>query len=203
MTSDRHSLFVQTIGFLFRAQNSVADQFFARHLSESISSILAVHIRYGSAARDRQLISRDYVRTCKDVSSLIEQMLHVGSGDTVLLATAQERLLSYLRQLLIDVKNTAPDPIVLPVAPAQPRIEAPRLAPNITRPKNLHRNPTQVKILEFVKRVPECRPKDIIGEFSALSQRTVKRSIKELSESGLIVKKTTEDKAVYYSAVSP
>ena len=53
------------------------------------------------------------------------------------------------------------------------------------------------KILNFIKQSNSIRTKDIIGEFSSLSERTVKRSLKELITEGLVRKKE-ENKAVYY-----
>lgn len=203
MTSDRHSLFIPTLEFLFRAQNSIHDPFFADRLSEGIHTLLAGYIEYRSLARPQSVLAREHLRNCKEVSGLLEQISYVGCADAVLVRMGQERLLGYVRQIIVDIKNIpAEPPATRSAAPAQslpPRVQTPAKA---ARPRSLDRNKTHEKILEFVRRVPDCRPKDIIGEFSALSQRTVKRSLKELSEMGLIVKKTTEDKAVYYSASS-
>lgn len=65
--------------------------------------------------------------------------------------------------------------------------------------QNLELNPSKEKILNFIKKSPNARPKDIIHEFNALSDRTVKRNLGELLRVGLINKKI-ENKAVYYSA---
>lgn len=54
------------------------------------------------------------------------------------------------------------------------------------------------KILSFIKKQDKIRAKDVIGEFSAVSGRTVKRTLKELTDDGLI-KKEEADNAVYYS----
>lgn len=201
MTSDRHSLFVHTLEFLFRAHISIRDPFFASRLSERLYSLILLHIQHNGSPREQRTQGREYFRACKETSLLLEQIAHVGSGDPVLIRTAQERLLSYARHVIMDIKNIPVEPAVRPSVSSQqatPLIQSAQAS----RPKPTNRNKTQEQILEFVKRVPECRPKDIIGEFNALSQRTVKRSLKELSEMGLIVKKTNEDKAVYYSAVS-
>jgi len=61
-------------------------------------------------------------------------------------------------------------------------------------------NQSQQKILDFIKSYPNTRTKDIIQEFNALSDRTVKRNLTELSRTGLI-KKKVDNKAVYYSTV--
>ncbi len=75
---------------------------------------------------------------------------------------------------------------------------------NVTIPqKNVRQiqelNPNKEKILNFIKKSPHTRTKDIIHEFNALSDRTVKRNLGELLKVGLINRKI-ENKAVYYSA---
>jgi len=58
---------------------------------------------------------------------------------------------------------------------------------------------TKEKIFIFIKKFPRVRARDIVDEFSIFSQRTVKRSLKELARNGFI-ERFTENKAVYYSA---
>jgi hypothetical protein len=203
MSSDHHTLFIQTLTFLFQAQQSVIDEFFVERFSENITAVLAQHIAYHAAHSDRRAIGRDYIRACKEMAAALEAIGYLNIADSILVATAHERLLVYLRDLVADVKrNLVKNNASVPVSEPTTRPESsPVLSPKTLQSKKV-RNPTQEKILEFVKQAPDCRPKDIIGEFSALSQRTVKRSLKELSDAGLIVKKTAEDKAVYYSAAS-
>lgn len=55
------------------------------------------------------------------------------------------------------------------------------------------------KILDFIKAYPNTRTKDIVYEFNALSDRTVKRNLTDLLRVGL-VKKRIDNKAVYYYA---
>ena len=54
------------------------------------------------------------------------------------------------------------------------------------------------KILSLIKRRNKIRAKDIIGEFNDISDRTVKRTLKDLADNGLI-RKEEINKAVYYS----
>lgn len=58
-------------------------------------------------------------------------------------------------------------------------------------------NSTKQKILEYIKNYPNSRTKDIVFEFNALSDRTVKRNLGDLLKAGLI-KKKIDNKAVYY-----
>ena len=59
-------------------------------------------------------------------------------------------------------------------------------------------NQSKLKILNFIKSYPDTRAKDIINEFSALSDRTVKRNLTELLKMRMI-KKRVDNKATYYS----
>lgn len=56
------------------------------------------------------------------------------------------------------------------------------------------------KILNFIKKSPQIRAREILEEFNLVSGRTVKRNIKELLDAGLITK-MSEDHAVYYSFI--
>lgn len=58
----------------------------------------------------------------------------------------------------------------------------------------------QQKIFDFIKRSPSVRPKDIMQALPHLSERTVKRNLKELIREGLL-KKRSLDNGVYYSPV--
>lgn len=57
---------------------------------------------------------------------------------------------------------------------------------------------SQKRILQFVNQAKTVRTKEIIDEFSSLSQRTVKRNLKDLVGLGWLRKKS-ENRAVYYS----
>ena len=59
----------------------------------------------------------------------------------------------------------------------------------------------QERILGFIRQSEVARAKDIIDEFSVLSERTVKRNLKELMSSGL-VQKRLENRAVFYLPAS-
>ena len=65
---------------------------------------------------------------------------------------------------------------------------------------NLKESSNKERIFNFIKRSPNSRTKEIIDEFNILSERTVKRNLKELTTEGL-VRKLAKDKGVYYSAI--
>jgi hypothetical protein len=56
------------------------------------------------------------------------------------------------------------------------------------------------KILGYVKKNPKARAKDVVDEFSILSERTVKRNLMELVRDGLLGKKSKK-RSVFYSVI--
>ncbi len=197
-----HRLFVQTLQALLQAQQEVSDIFFNRRLSNAIASVIESHIRYHGAKKDHAQeyaqASKEYIQSWKSIDHLLEEIMYVNESGRIALAIARERLLYYLREMILESKS-----VKISVAEAAPSV-APQAAVEVSQTRPLksinHINPTHAKILEFIRRAPERRPKEIIDEFSALSGRTIKRGLKELSREGFIVKKS-ENRAVYYSAV--
>ncbi len=68
----------------------------------------------------------------------------------------------------------------------------------VAKPSAMSKN--KEAILNFIRRTQRARAKDIVDSFHGLSQRTVKRNLKELIMSGR-VQKRSEHKAVYYFAI--
>lgn len=201
MATERQKLFLQMMTSLFQAEQSVADLFFKNRLKEEIEQTLDRHIQY--LACQSKETQQEYIRSLKGADKFLQEIIYVEKGDVVQLAIARERVLEYLHDFfrgIVNTKHTSTE-IEMMVKSAEP---APRsLVSNIPVIKKTIRGKgrlteTQENILEFVRREPECRTKDIVNQFSALSQRTVKRGLKELSEDGKIIKKI-EGGAVYYS----
>ncbi|MBI4160729.1 MAG: winged helix-turn-helix domain-containing protein [Candidatus Yanofskybacteria bacterium] len=71
--------------------------------------------------------------------------------------------------------------------------------PSAQRKKNFGTGTTnKEQIFNYIKKTPDIRTKEIMSEFSALSGRTVKRSLKELTDEGFL-KKRSDGAAVYYT----
>lgn len=69
-----------------------------------------------------------------------------------------------------------------------------------TKPKRINNfKGNKERILEFIGKTQQVRPKDILDEFNLVPQRTIKRNLKELLSAGLI-SKMNEENAVYYSS---
>jgi len=207
MTIERQKLFLRMITPLFQAQQSVADLFFKNQLNEDIEYVLDKHIQY--LANSSEESQREYIRVLKNLNRVVQEIIYLEKGDAVLFAVAHEQLLRYLADFLKGVRISRQTPIKTEVAPKiiepTPRSAIPN-EPAVQKPVR-SKGPslragkltkTQESILEFVRQEPDCRTKDVISQFSALSQRTIKRGLKELSEEGRIIKKS-DGVAVYYS----
>ena len=187
---ERTKNFINTVIFVSRIFTGLKDKFLARKLYDKLSDLV-------SAYSERKGDGSPYVAQ---------------SGLSKLL-TATNSLLDIL-DYMEHSKTTAPSPLLnarrsffafkLQVirAPAKPlsvvREEKKEVSPVALKPKkeiNLAGN--KEKILNYIKRAPNSRTKDIIYEFSVLSERTVKRNLKELVGGGLL-KRVSKDKAVYY-----
>ncbi len=206
MITERQQLFLKVITPLFQAQQTVLDSFFNNRLNQEIESILEKHIQYCLIGEDqirRQQANRDYIKALKNIVTFIEEIIYLKKGESIPLAIAHERLLFYLREILRDIKSFDLETPTVSVEIVKPEKEIhqediPERKPIRIREKRS--NSSRNNILEFLRLAPERRSREIINEFSALSERTVKRNLKELSNEGLIVKKS-ENRAVYYSAV--
>ena len=57
------------------------------------------------------------------------------------------------------------------------------------------------KILNFIRKTKKIRTRDLVEQFSVFSKRTVKRTLKELIDDG-VIKKEEDERAVYYSILN-
>ena len=196
MTTERQKLFVRTMTPLFQAQQSVADLFFKNRLNKEIEHAIDKHIQHQASPSKE---SRDeYIRALKDLYKVLQEIIYLEKGDAIQLAFSQEQVLRCLYDFLQDARVGKQTPVKTEVAEVVIKTVAPVIKKTIQNRSKL--SETQNNILEFVRREPDCRTKDVIGQFSALSQRTIKRGLKELNEGGWIIKRS-DGVAVYYSAV--
>lgn len=210
MTTDRQKLFVRMMTPLFQAQQSVADLFFKNRLDKDIECAVEKHIQYQVSLSEES--RREYIRVLKDLDKILEEIIYLKKGDTIQFAVAQEEVLQYLYGFLKEIRvtkqvSTETKVVVKSIEPIPHSVHQPTdLLNNDTssvRKTIRHKGrltETQKNILEFVRREPDCRTKDVIDQFSDLSQRTIKRGLKELNEEGKIIKRS-DGGAVYYSAV--
>ena len=201
MTTEQQKLFLRTMTSLFQAQQSVADFFFKNRLSEDIEHALDKHIQ--CQARPSEEFQREYIRSLKNLDKVLQEITYLEKGDIIQLAVAHEQVLRYLHSYLKEIGTRKQKPIETEILMKSVEPTPRSLVPSVPVIRKSVRGKgklteTQEKILEFVRREPDCRTKDVVSQFSALSQRTIKRGLKELSEEGRIVKKI-DGAAVYYS----
>jgi len=130
---------------------------------------------------------RELMARIESLLDIIEYTQHTNRADAVLLAHAQHSLLKF-RVAVLQMPE-----LELFAKPAEDKFAA---ATEQKPSSKLNQN--KKKILTFIKQSP-ARTKDIVYEFGVLSSRTVKRSLRELIEAGL-VKKETRDRGVIYTA---
>ena len=211
MNTEQQKLFLWMMTSLFHVQQSVADSFFKKRLNEEIEQVMDKHIQYlAHPAKESQ---REYIWATKSLNKVLEEIIYLEKGDTISLAVAHERVLQHSYNLLKEIRTSKQISVETEIVPILPELVPHSTIPNkpiVVAPKpvrikslSVHAGrltKTQESILEFVRQEPDCRTKDVISQFSALSQRTIKRGLKELNEEGRIIKRL-DGVAVYYSAV--
>jgi predicted HTH transcriptional regulator len=60
-------------------------------------------------------------------------------------------------------------------------------------------NETKKKIIAFIRTQPQIRAKEILVELSSISNRTIKRNLKELVDSGMVIR-YSDNGIIYYSS---
>lgn len=203
MPTETQKLFLRMVTSLFQVQQSVADLFFKNRLDEEIEKTIERYIQYRTHPSDES--RRGYMEILKELDKILQELVYLGKGDSVELAVSREQVLRCLSSFIQEVrvgkeapiKNKGIIKLLEPITP--PEVPSSRTVQKPIRDKKASKlSENQEKILDFVRREPDCRTKDVVSQFSALSERTVKRGLKELSNEGKIIKRS-EGVAVYYS----
>jgi hypothetical protein len=176
---ERTKNFINTVIFVSRIFSGLKDKFLARKLYDKLSEFISAYVAQSEGgdikvATDALLDLLDYLEHSKAV------------GITPLLY-ARRNLFAFKLQLMRV--SARPQKAKSEAAYAMP-------APKPLK-KEINLSGNKEKILNYIKRSPNSRTKDIIYEFSVLSERTVKRNLKELVGDGLL-QRVSKDKAVYY-----
>ncbi|OGZ43302.1 MAG: hypothetical protein A2719_03915 [Candidatus Ryanbacteria bacterium RIFCSPHIGHO2_01_FULL_45_22] len=186
---ERTKNFINTVIFVSRIFSGLKDKFLARKLYDKLSDFVSV---YSLPPKDNVAqYSTTLLTTTNSLLELLDYLEHSKTTAATPLLYARRSLFAFKLQLIR-------------IQPGQPIIEKERAAspvtPKIKKEINLSGN--KEKILNYIKRSPDSRTKDIIYEFSVLSERTVKRNLKELVSGGLVKKSSKDkDKAVYYHVI--
>jgi hypothetical protein len=194
----------KTLVLLSRTANLVKDKFFFGKFRNKISELIASYMFIFSEREDNVAQYEHLQKTIgaiKELEEFLDDMFYLK-----LLKTSPLSLKTY--KSLLEIKLAVINKEKGLRTRSLGKVEEKFLKTNISDPpipmprpvKNPEKfNFNRQKILDFIKSYPNLRTKEIIREFNALSDRTVKRNLNELLRIGAI-KKRSENKAVYYSA---
>ena len=213
-TEDTVNQFSEALILMAGLSPYMEDSFFIKKLRAKMQIFISGYIKFGDRGEDKNVaqyyLIEKLISDTNDILELFELISYLRLiKETTPLLLASKSLLA-LKLEFIGVKNNLTDSInkkendasMAMVSKSDNKNQA--LAKTIVVSQksinqNRELNPNKEKILNFIKHSPHTRTKDIIHEFNAISDRTVKRNLCELLRVGLINKKI-ENKAVYYSA---
>ena len=194
--------FINSIVFLVKLFSGLKDKFLAQKLYDKISRFIAGYIKlFNSRAEDAEngnvshnIRLRDLLNSLDNLLELLDYLEHSKSVSTTPLLYARKNLLN-LKLELVKSRHQPTRP-----EPRPKENKPPVFVPKNIQSKNLKESSNKEKIFNFIKYSPNSRTKEIVEEFNILSERTVKRNLKELTTEGLI-RKWAKDKGVYYSVI--
>ena len=191
--------FIKTLTFLIKLNNQIEDGFLGNKLNIKINNLAKNFIHYSIENKEGAAEYTSYFyhlsTSIDNLIEIIEDIPHLG------LLKSSPLLLEVEKYLLL---------IKLDIMKRNQHFSSNKYTENKkagfvknsvgvkVNNKPIKLNQSKLKILNFIKSYPDTRTKDIINEFSALSDRTVKRNLMELLKTGMI-KKKIDNKATYYS----
>lgn len=213
---DRENIlrFTNSIVLLSKLLTKIEDKFLRRKLYEKIFDMVSVFVinknNSSPASHNQNLLN-----SINNLLDYLEYLAHISEDNVVPLLFTQRSLLKFKLHILkrnkdltaqsgkkasgtSDVASTSDVvnlPSKIPVM-ANVKISKPSARTKFTR-LALKSNSNKERIFHFVRKMPNVRTKDVLSEFSALSGRTVKRSLKELTDNGFLMKRS-DGVAVYY-----
>ena len=164
-----------------RATAGMQDSFVLRKCNQKLVGVAESYYRYLQQPSEMERTA--LTMQLGSLLDLLDYLEHLKGANVLLVAYAKRTVLRF-RSLV---------PVVVPQKKRQPQPEA---VPAESTPVPAKLSENKQKILTYIKRAP-ARAKDIVDEFSVLSSRTVKRSLSELMQAGL-VKRKVEDRGVFY-----
>ncbi len=196
------SNFVNTLVLLSRQNNLIGDKFFSDKFGNKIYYFAESFVVWqkGNKANVAQY-KNDLEKVIRNLEELLEELESLNYLKFISISPLffeVEKNLLNLKLNVIKSKAIEQNLVTenIPENLKELKKEAKISFKNPVTPQ-IKLNQSQKKILEFIKSSPDIRTKDIISEFSVLSDRTVKRNLTDLLHSGFI-KKRVDNKAVYY-----
>ncbi len=199
--SDNINNFTNSIILLVKLFSGLKDKFLTQKLHNKISALIGGYIKLSNfegedeeASTSHNVRVRDLLNTCDSLLDFLDYVEHSKLTSTTPLLYARKNLLNFKLEIVRSY-------LQLPQRTAKPKEPKASPVPNFpAKPKNIKDSSNKERIFNFIKHSPNSRTKDIIDEFSVLSQRTVKRNLKELTRGGFL-RKWSKDNAVYYSVL--
>ncbi|PIR42126.1 MAG: hypothetical protein COV30_00015 [Candidatus Yanofskybacteria bacterium CG10_big_fil_rev_8_21_14_0_10_37_15] len=190
MKEEKVKNFVNTVIFLSRIFSVLNDKFLRRKLYGKLSDFIEGYLE----RKDEHVAQSVNMKLNVATDSLLEFLDYIEYGKIITatpLLYARKSLLLFKLNLLRARINPK---ITKTKEEKRETVSVARLKPR----KEIDLSENKEKILNYIKSSPDSRTKDIVYEFnSVLSERTVKRNLKELVSEGF-VKKSSKDRAVFY-----
>lgn len=191
--------FIKTLTYLVKLTSHVEDSFFVDKLDTKIEKLAYNFINYQIVLENNgeqdNLFLHKLTTAIDSINELMRDMIYLK------LLEPSSLFLEVQKHLLItkldSIKNKKLFPSKKIVENKKDTFTVKEISKKIPE-KIAPLNPSKQKILNFIKSYPDIRTKDIISEFSILSDRTVKRNLTELLKTG-VIKKRVDNKATYYS----
>lgn len=186
---------------LIKLNDLLRDKFFYEKFQKKIHEVVLDYLELIGENKKNNVQRQNYVeRTLVDVDNILELVDYLRYlkllTNTEYFLKAQKCLFELKLEILKE-RVTIPEPRIETVFESkQATTSVNRIVSNVAKKSN-KLNQSKKSILEFIRSFPNSRTKDIITEFNALSDRTVKRNLTDLLRNGL-VKKRVDNKAVYY-----
>lgn len=178
------------------------DNFFKQKLFSRLPKLLDAYLNFKKETNVAQYNCPHYIKFNNELENILESidyMIYSKIYSQTPLLLLKRRVLKLklatlkeLKILGVPVGKTNPERETLAV---DKKVEA---IPQKQVFMNLVQASSKDRIIDFIRKSKKIRTKDLIGEFSSFSERTVKRTLKELTDVG-ILKREEANRAVYYS----
>ena len=207
------SKFANIIILLSKLFTKTEDRFLKQKLHEKISDLVFSFVKRESSDTAQhptnvaQCGRPNLISSINNTIDYLEYLAHISKNDITPLLVTQKNLLKFklfvLRGGVVQENpnkeiKTAKTPIssIEKIMTADVAISKP-LTKKKSAGLSLRSDSNKERIFNFIKKTSDVRTKDVLNEFSALSGRTVKRNLRELTDEGFL-KKRSDGLAVYY-----
>ena len=190
--------FHRTSVSLARLLFGVKDPYFMRKVFEKSENLTRSYVNFEKGVGESFMTNRDgLISVINEIADLCDYVEHLKLSPNSPLLVLRKNVLLFKLQILKQGKKSDDAVVMSEKKKAEPKKSAIVSGPVLIREKDKKIEGNRQKILDFVRRFPNTRTKEVIDEFNVLSVRTVKRSLKGLVDDGLLQKRI-EANAVFY-----